>query len=644
MHQTAECREILFAYNPIHIAVLFFWIAVLIGTLRSILPHHSFWGTYTFYFQSFCAITSFIIVFVLVSQHVSDTDRSSSIFSFMTYMIASGGVVALYGFLQRIGLDFIRWERATGYRVNASLGNPNFLGAFIGMIIPLVCVMLCIVQKRFKKWSLAALILFMFFVLTHTFSRGAWIGTIMGCIVCAIGVGRHVIRKHIRYFIVIIGICIMYIVISQGVVHMSKRTTPLDRALAVFDLKEQGIASRIAGYHIAADIIKRTPFFGTGLDTFGILFRQHLSEDYLVYAHNLVSAGYVHNEFLQYAVDLGIIGLGIYVWVLVSFYIVAVRVIRMNRDKPLTRMCASGIMGAVTGAVIQGQFSFNILTTALYMWVLIGCMGALLPQSSFQISVRPKEFLGRLFSHSFLIRFPVGKRFFPLGYAGIGIILICILFLFKAYFSLLRADYFFYQSKAYLYHNKPLKALTMLELAHHLDERSDVYAVSLGKEYLSRARNTHNDNQSIYIEKALTLLNSQRQSNPFHALTYNALGAAYLALYNIDHNNPEILRESMRALRQALILDPFLGSAYLNQGIVYERLNQQERAFLSYQRALELDPHSTSAHFNIGVIYANRKDYEKARYHWEAVLRMNPDHKKAREYITVLSALNRAKE
>lgn len=121
--------------HPIVRAVLLFLVAVLLSTLLSASPSASLHGSFLRNQGTYTLLACMVIFWV-----ISDTIRSTGQIE-LGIALASlvGFLVSLYAIIQFRGLDSIQlgtsWDPA---RSSSTLGNPNFLGGFLILMIPLV--------------------------------------------------------------------------------------------------------------------------------------------------------------------------------------------------------------------------------------------------------------------------------------------------------------------------------------------------------------------------------------------------------------------------------------------------------------------------------------------------------------------------
>ncbi len=87
-----------------------------------------------------------------------------------------------------------------------------------------------------------------------------------------------------------------------------------------------------------------------------------------------------------------------------------------------------------------------------------------------------------------------------------------------------------------------------------------------------------------------------------------------------DIETPARVRE---LLEKAVRLDPALGAAYLQLGIVYSDQNDDANAIASYQKAIEVSPGMDEPHYRLGLAYARTGQKEKARRELETYQQMS---------------------
>ncbi|HID86310.1 MAG TPA: hypothetical protein EYP55_02900, partial [Anaerolineae bacterium] len=124
--------------NPLLAGALALGAVTLLSTLTSVAPRISLWGHYlrpqgTFTFLAYTAI------FLLALTNLQTRQQVERLV--LTLLLASFPV-ALYGVLQRYGLDLLLVGKLPAGRVYSSIGNPIPLGGYVMMMMPLTAARL----------------------------------------------------------------------------------------------------------------------------------------------------------------------------------------------------------------------------------------------------------------------------------------------------------------------------------------------------------------------------------------------------------------------------------------------------------------------------------------------------------------------
>jgi tetratricopeptide (TPR) repeat protein len=90
------------------------------------------------------------------------------------------------------------------------------------------------------------------------------------------------------------------------------------------------------------------------------------------------------------------------------------------------------------------------------------------------------------------------------------------------------------------------------------------------------------------------------------------------------------LAEAERDFRQVLEINPGVGGAYANLGVVYMRRKRWPQALEMLQKAEKRSPAMTGIRLNIGLVYYHQKDFQAAIEPFESVLQQMPTSYQAR--------------
>jgi tetratricopeptide (TPR) repeat protein len=127
-------------------------------------------------------------------------------------------------------------------------------------------------------------------------------------------------------------------------------------------------------------------------------------------------------------------------------------------------------------------------------------------------------------------------------------------------------------------------------------------------------------------------ISSQSPSSETEARTSKGVSVAPSAadpaqLFQAGQNalNQGRLDEAERDFRQVLAVNPQLGGAYANLGVVYMRRKQWAKALETLRRAEHLMPQVAGIRLNIGLAYYRQNEFLKAIPPFESVVRDQPE-------------------
>jgi hypothetical protein len=219
----------------------------------------------------------------------------------------------IVGLLQVIfaGLQVMNFYNTGGNgfpRPVGTFGNPNTLGAFLVLIIPLVISQVLHSKGRVTKIILGLYALVALLLLLGTFSRGAWVGTGVGLLLVGVlslahwhMLSRHALRQWWQAQVTIMRMFTVIFVASVIVMSV---------AVVVFTLQSFSIVGRSGDlrtllWQFALQLFGEHPLFGTGLFTYG----HHLPLLWSI--PPLQPHSHPHNAVLLIMAELGLVGLSV---------------------------------------------------------------------------------------------------------------------------------------------------------------------------------------------------------------------------------------------------------------------------------------------------------------------------------------------
>ena len=277
------------------------------------------------------AIDDFIryILYSFVSLIVIREFDRETIERLTKFLIVSVWIVVAYGIVQWIDVTFFPpdnigggffdpfiWRKAFANRIFSTYGNPNFFGNYMVLMLPIV------IARFLKTKNLSLLILGVLdvFCLINTYTKGAWIGFgISSLLFIALyiyyftDISKKMI-KIIYFFLIILAFIIM-----AGVVNYAMKTS------------RTSVPFRIATWLSTWEMIETHPLIGSGVGSFRPLYPTYRRPIifHLEGKHN-TETDHSENEHLEQILDNGIIGAGIFYWIIFFVTVTALRAMKFN--------------------------------------------------------------------------------------------------------------------------------------------------------------------------------------------------------------------------------------------------------------------------------------------------------------------------
>ena len=328
-------------------------------------------------FSGFLRIISFFLLYVLVVNVVSDFKKLSLL---LKVVIVSTGLVSLIGLLQVLGISFTAWIPGFPGRITSTFANPNFLGSFLAITLPLSAVSYLSSANR-KKLVYLAIFLLGFMGLLLTRSRGA----IAASILSYLFMGGMIIFGRLQAFVgrrrslaflglLVVVVLVVFILVDSGAEGITKRFSETSPG-------EGSMFYRLKIWESTLNLIRHNFVFGTGLGTFQIYFPQYTFPDFykLVPIGNLLHA---ENEYLEIWSESGIIGLALFLWIISGVFYLALKFI-YSKAELKQRIIATGLLTGISAGLVQGMVCVSLRWTGpdFFFWLSISLLMALISYS-----------------------------------------------------------------------------------------------------------------------------------------------------------------------------------------------------------------------------------------------------------------------
>ena len=590
--QTRWGRDLRLIATPLSMPALGLMAAALLASLATT---HLLDTTVELLNQAALLILLFGIAHVLTLKHIRPILWSSAL---------TGLAVALVGILQYHDLDI--FGIPSNAPPSATFANRNLAAEYLICVIPLSGLLFLTARRRAALLvsGLSATLMGVFLVYTRT--RGAWVG-LAAALLCLGGLlafwpglrrplrealrpemDRHKKRTALAFLVLFLALSALPPIrdagTDQGQPHLPEtKAEALATATSVFQkeaMKDESISQRLAFWRGTLRMVADHPLLGVGP---GGWIRAYPPYDR---GATITTNGYhrrPHNDYLWIASEYGLIGLGIYLWLLVAG-LRCLLAMAQNQD-PFHRIAAPFLALSLLAILGAAFFAFpkEQPQTALFPYLILG----LAASASTRRQIQPRA-----------------QSVGPLLLAGLLLISLGALELTRR-----RIAFDWYYLRAFANGVYVQRWPTVLAEAQSAQEygvfRSDLlFAKGLALQNLGR----YTEAEEVYRQ---TLAYA-----PHAWYAHDGLGFVSLQQGR--------LQEALTHCQAALALCPSATYIHTNLGVAHQQMGNAEQAEKEFRTVLRVTPSDLEAHLNLGGLYRFRGQLDSSIVHYEQALRVNP--------------------
>lgn len=341
-------RELLPVYAPANRFILLYAAVYLVATFMSVDPVGSL--------QPGLLRVAFVL-FALVVIHSVRT--RSQLDGLVLLVVLMGAAVSFYGILQYFfgwGYQSAAWVdsdmfSSIGFRVTATLENPNMLGQYLLLTIPLGGAGLLSSRSWGGRLFYLVSCGLMCICMILTFARGAWLGLLFA------GAFFFVIWKPRLILLAPFALIGLYFVLPE---------TVISRFTSIGNLGDNSTSYRVNIWMGTLAMLKDYWLCGVGPG------ETAYNMVYPAYSYNGIVAPHAHNLFLQIVSDAGIVALVLFI--LMLFVHCRQLCAAMAREKDQTsRLLQIALLSGLAGFMVQAMtdYSFYNYRVMFMFWVYL---------------------------------------------------------------------------------------------------------------------------------------------------------------------------------------------------------------------------------------------------------------------------------
>ncbi len=338
--------------------VLLYIAATLVSTVFSTHTYTSVWGYYTRFNGGLVSVLVFFGLYIFLTNELT----KERIIELVRIACLSVIPISVYGIWQHIlGVE----------RVFSTLGQANWLAAFLTMLIP--CILFFAVTETKKKYMYLWGILYLlaFATLWFTYSLSGMLGLITSLIVFAL-LNKEAIRKHFKITLILAALSMLIAIVQPGIFgtkvkdmitdirkigHIYTHVYASESNASNNQLSDPGYI-RTFLWKGTINMIKANPkriILGTGPETFAYEFQKYRPQELNYSSEWNFVFNKPHNYYLELLSNTGLFGTIPYLAILV----ISLR----KRDKFLTP--------GLVALYITNMFGWPTVTTTLLFWLFL---------------------------------------------------------------------------------------------------------------------------------------------------------------------------------------------------------------------------------------------------------------------------------
>jgi len=512
------------------------------------------------------------LIFLLAVNNLraKDADRA------FIMVVVMGLCMSAIGLLQYFGLDWFRflYPAAPTGRVFSILGNPDFLGGYLALILPLALMLLINHGLTHREGIIGGISFFVILVcLLLTATRSALVAfggsSVFLSVLLMLQKGMKALKKRWFYtFILFIAIFLALGFTGRG--RVKDFFFRFSTLLKPETLKMDGaVQYRLSIWRTSLNMFKEHPVLGVGVGVFKLhypLYQARLRSSNPEIPFSASQESRVHNEYLQTLSETGLTGIVAFIWLAFCTFFHGIRYLVHAKDSR-QRGILIGLLSSILAMFLDSIFAFpfHLTSHATLFWIFLGMLvvrgedensQSIEPESGSPDKSRPSKSKPKY-------KTAFRQRQWGLIISVWVLSIVLIVLILRSFFGTV------YYKQAIIYGNQ------------HRDEEAI-------ESYLKAIKLSPYDPE-VHFTWGYVCLNSNRVEEAFKE--FQLVERLY------PHNEDNLL----------------------NLGVVYNLERKPEKAIEYFKKAIMLNPRIGAAYFNIAGIFMNY--YSNSPWAMEEALR-----------------------
>jgi len=311
------------------------------------------------------AFKEFISQFLLFFAMLNLIRGGATARRMIIYLMVAFLIVMLFGFSE--WLDKRDAHSMEASRLMGPQQQPNDFGAFLVYGSgPFIGMALTFMTRPWVYMFDLPILLVLARILVSTFSRGAYLGLLLGGVAAAWGRGRRLFIAGI--FLAAVAVVAMPSLIPESAMARLEQTT--SRKSETGNALESSAEARLILWQAALEMTIEDPILGKGFKAFPVLKHNYTTTD--------VPETDNHNMYLYLSSQMGVPAVLLLVLVYLRAYLYSVRLARAAAD-PFVRVIGIAGLCTVVGVFVTNIFGSRLTDAAVSMpfWVMLAVVANL---------------------------------------------------------------------------------------------------------------------------------------------------------------------------------------------------------------------------------------------------------------------------
>lgn len=362
-------------------------ISFFVSSFFSLHPAQSFWGDF-FRQQGFYNFFNYLLFFGLFILNIENYKQLKRI---SIAVIASAFLVSAYGLVQYFNLDPLSWnESVNSERIFSTLGQPNFFGHWLIMVLPFSFYALIFIAKKIMVKFLVGLVFVMQLVcLVFTYSRAAWLGFLGSMFFLMIIWFFYKGFKKAAFGLMGLILIGVLFILSLNIISPVKlgdynSVNLVNRLKSVSDFKGGSNIMRFYYLESAVKEIKQASYLrllvGYGPEVLADIFMKYYRIDWGVHETINSLPDRAHNWLFDKILSLGFLGLLANLLFYIYFIYRTIVFLSVKQKYEPEDWLLIFLFSSLTAYCINNLFSFSLFTVSVYLylilaicWIIINC-------------------------------------------------------------------------------------------------------------------------------------------------------------------------------------------------------------------------------------------------------------------------------